>query len=206
MKIARLLMQDCGTSFRHKLNWKSVSGLNWHTWDLCIEQLPIDTRDLSGTVDGEGHRSPLRSRSRNLKPLSHWTLRDNSSIKSTRSVEAYANHGVFYLRSSNTTLGYKHVGICSKDWDSKRALKYSEVKLTSLIWNRPRSRNWTSRRVINTVLRIPENPGLNLDPKTGYPVCDISCGFLSPFRQMIGYYFKLGHDPFLSHPFPVTIN
>lgn len=58
--------------------------------------------------------------------------RDNSSIQSTRrSVEAYANRDVFYLQSSNTTLLYKHVDLCSKDRDSKRAPKHSAIKLTS---------------------------------------------------------------------------
>jgi hypothetical protein len=38
---------------------------------------------------------------------------------------------------------------------------------------------------LTLVLRIPENPGLNLDPEAGYPVSDFYWVFFSPFRKMI---------------------
>jgi hypothetical protein len=58
-------------------------------------------------------------------------------------------------------------------------------------------------RLLTFLLHIREAPGSNLGLETGYPVWYVMV-FLSPSRQMRGWYLKLGHGSFLPHPFSLS--
>jgi hypothetical protein len=53
---------------------------------------------------------------------------------------------------------------------------------------------------LTRLLRIREVPGSNLGPDTGY-TDRFFVVFVSPSRQVLGWYLKLGHDRFLPHNF-----
>jgi hypothetical protein len=58
-------------------------------------------------------------------------------------------------------------------------------------------------RVVNTPVSYSADPGSNLGLVTGYPeFCRV---FLSIYRKMPGWYFKLGHDHF-AHYFQFIIH
>jgi hypothetical protein len=149
----------------------SVGELNRNVWGHYFEQLPTDTRDLSDTVDGEGHRSPWGSCSGNLM-LSSRSVFENIQAWTSRVGLQRRIPTKMYFTSDRQMLLY-----CSDLWTYLiriDTLKYSAIKLTFCFETGHVPETKVSLRVGNSGASHSGKSSLNFYPETDCPVCDSS--------------------------------
>jgi hypothetical protein len=61
-------------------------------------------------------------------------------------------------------------------------------------------------RVVSSLASYSGGPGFKSRPGGRLPWLRVFMVFLSPSRQMLGQYLKLGHDRFLPHPFQFIVH